>query len=154
VKVRLPATIALVLAGLPAASTSAADRGDDPSARPATQLVYAPGVGVLCLLGLTTAAAEVGRRCRNGQNPAFQAELDRSVTLFDEYVRRNSNTTPEDVAAFKREQGLVGALEAEVCTGDPLLVYEHLAAAGADALRGEVDRLVSRPGTPTWGDCL
>lgn len=112
-----------------------------------------PGEGVLCLWVYTGAAAEVGRRCRTGQNPELQAELDSSVERFEAYVLSNSNATPEQVAEFKREQGMVGAPEATVCSGDAIALYNLVAARGADRLRSQVDALLARPGAPSWGDC-
>jgi hypothetical protein len=112
------------------------------------------GEGVICLWGITNAAAEIGRRCRPGQSSAFQAELERSVGRVDAYVLRNSPATAEDIARFKREQGLSETPQAQLCTGELIAFYDHLAARGPEALRSEVDRLLSRPGPPTWGDCL
>jgi hypothetical protein len=108
---------------------------------------------VLCLWGLTSAAAEIGRQCRVGQNPAFQAELERSVSRFDDYVLANGMTA-EQVAQFKRQQGLSGAPEARLCTGELISFYDHMAAGGPEGLRAAVDELVSRPGRPSWGDCF
>lgn len=143
---RAPALLALAML---AASAGTAQRQAEEGG-----LQLSPATGVLCMWALVTAVAEVGRRCRAGEDPAFQAELDLSVERVDEFVRRNSDSTPEQVAAFKREQGLVGAPAAQLCTGDPLQLYEAFASAGPDALRSSVDDLLARPGPPTWGTCL
>ena len=113
-----------------------------------------PGVGVLCMWALVNVAAEVGRQCKPGRDVAFQAELDRSVIRFDEFVLRNSDTTPAQMAEFKRVQGMSGVPVAELCRGDPIILYEGMAAAGREGLRSQVDRILERPGPPTWGDCL
>jgi hypothetical protein len=137
-----------------AASSSAVLLNAEPPAdSPPESRERALGVGVLCLWGITNGAAEIGRQCRPGQNLAFQAELERSVSRFDDYVLRNG-LTPEQVAQFKREQGLSGTPQAALCTGELIAFYNHMSAQGPDGLRSEVDRLVSRPGRPSWGDCL
>ena len=156
-KIGLAATLALLLTGSLTVSTGDAATSQD-TATPEAHQAGAPGVGVLCMWALTTAAAEVGRRCHSGQNPEFQAELDRAVTLFDEYVRRNSSMAPEEFTAFKQRQGLAGAPESRLCTGDPLGGYEtmaqNVAERGIDEFRQLVDHLLARPGPPTWGDCV
>ena len=111
-----------------------------------------PGEGVLCAWVFVNAAAEVGRHCRPGQNPALQAELDREVARFDAYALRNG-LTPDQVAGFKREQGLSGTSETELCSSDGLGLYDHFVAQGPAVLRAGVDRLLARDGRPSWGDC-
>jgi hypothetical protein len=145
--------LSLGLALALSSSLSAYTEPDPPTIMPERR-VRPAGEGVICLWALTSAAAEIGRLCRPGRNPAFQAELERSVSRFDDYVLSNSHVTAEDVASFKREQGFAGASESQVCTGEHPAFYDLLAARGAEALRSEVDQLLSRPGTPTWGDCL
>jgi hypothetical protein len=142
------------LLALVSVSTSAGFlNAEPPPARPQEARIPAPGEGVLCLWALTSAAAEIGRQCRVGQNPAFQAELERSVDRFDHYVLANG-LTAEEVAQFKRQQGLSGAPGGQACTGDLISFYDHMAAGGPEALRSAVDGLISRPGRPSWGDCL
>jgi hypothetical protein len=145
-----------VLLALFAALTAAgpASTGQD-SGSSENQPREAPaGEGVLCLFALTQAAAEVGRQCHAGDNPAVQAELDDAVVRFEAYLLSNSNATPADVARFEREQGFAGAGQDRLCHGDPLRLYENFAAQGPQALRRQVDTLLARQGPPTWGDCL
>jgi hypothetical protein len=149
----LPTIIALLFASTLTASEGGMIGGGNPPAKMDVEREQ-PGTGVLCMWALVNAAAEVGRRCRGGQNPTFQAELDHSVSRFDEFVQHNSDATPEQLAQFKNEQGMSGATEATLCRGDPVILYERMAAAGSETLRSEVDRVLARPGPPTWGDCL
>src|SRR4051812_43074828 len=67
------------------------------------------GEGVICMMGLVNAAAEVGRRCNPGQNAEFQVELERTVVRIDQYVLQNSKTSREQISEFKRKQARVGA---------------------------------------------
>jgi hypothetical protein len=119
-----------------------------------SELPRAPPTGVLCAWALTSIAHEVGRRCRPGQDPAFQAELDRTIQRFEDYALRNSDATPAQVAEFRRGQGMAEAPNGELCVGDPLMLYNHMAAAGVDSLRSAADELVARDAPPQWGDCL
>jgi hypothetical protein len=113
-----------------------------------------PGEGVICMLALVHAAAEVGSRCFPGQNPTFQAELETEAGRIDEYVLKNAPMKPGDLAKFRREQALAGVPTAKVCGPDPISIYKGFLAVGADQLKSNVDRLLARPGKPTWGDCL
>jgi len=89
------ALLACALSVAGAAREPAAEAPPDPAAeRPA-------GEGVLCMMAIANAMAEVGRRCRPGEDPEFQAELARSIARFDDYVQRNAPATPADLAAFR-----------------------------------------------------
>ena len=107
-------------------------------------------MGVLCMWAIVSVASEVGQRCRPGRDPEFQAELERAVSRFDDYVLRNSDATQEGVARFKMEQ----RSDPELCRGDGVGFYDHLASAGQQELREQIEVLLSRPGRPEWGDCL
>lgn len=106
-------------------------------------------------MGILNAMAEVGRRCFPGENPELQAELARATARIDEYVLRNSNATPADLQSFKRDQSQVGG-DAEALCSDPEIagMYRQMAASDLAQARADLDRLLARPGTPTWGDCL
>jgi hypothetical protein len=123
-----------------------------PEAGPAREAP--PGEGVICSLGIYNAIAEVGRRCFAGRDPEFQAELGRAVARIDEYVLANSEWTADDLARFKRDQSRVGEPEATVCTDEMKGYYSYSASRGAEEIRTATDRLLERPGPPTWGDCL
>ena len=116
-----------------------------------------PGQGVICSMAILNAMAEVGRRCFPGQNPEFQAELARATALIDDYVLRNSDWTPADLERFKREQAHVGDTEAfpSLCHDrDVVGMYRQMAASDLAQTRADTDRMLARPGRPTWGDCL
>ncbi|WP_292062937.1 hypothetical protein [Brevundimonas sp. UBA7664] len=97
---------------------------------------------------------EVGRRCAPDHYPQAQAELRRTVQKLDDYVRDNSDFTPEEIAQFKSQQAHVGAPEAELCQGDGLEMFEHIARTDPVELSTSIDALIARPGAPTWGTCL
>ena len=105
---------ALLLAAIASASAGTARQGD------AARGEQAPGEGVLCLWALTNVAAEVGRQCRAGANPAVQRALEDSVARFEAYVRRNTGTTDQQIDEFRRRQGLSGADAAQLCHGELL----------------------------------
>ena len=112
------------------------------------------GEGVICAMGIYNAVAEVGRRCFPGRDAEFQAELGRTVSRIDDYVLANSGWTSEDLARFKREQSHVGEPEPIVCSEEMKGFYGHMAATSVETVRTEIDRLLARPGPPTWGTCL
>lgn len=105
-------------------------------------------------MAISSAMAEVGRRCMGGRNMFLQAELERSLERLEDFTLRNSDTTPQELARFRRQQGSAGEPEAALCEGDALRMYERFEREGPDDLRELTDRHVARPGAPTWGDCL
>lgn len=114
-----------------------------------------PGEGLVCAWALVVNSAEVGRRCFPGENPGFQAELERSEAKLDAFVRANGkNTTPQSIAQFKATQGHVGRPKEQVCFADAIIIYRSFEKAGVEKLREMVDKGVARPGEPTWGSCL
>lgn len=112
------------------------------------------GEGVICAWAIYSLVEEVGRRCAPERYPEAQAELRRTVQRLDDYVRANSDLTPEQIAQFKSEQAHVGAPETELCRGDPLEMFEQISRVDPGEMRTGIDALVARPGTPTWGTCL
>lgn len=141
----------LLLTAAMTASTGAARTSEPPAAAAGARESRA---GLLCVWAIVNVAAEVGRRCRAGRNPALQAELERSIARFEDHVLRNSDATADRIATFRRDQGMSGADNAALCRGDPVMIYEAIAAGGPEALRRETDRLLARPGGPEWGDCF
>ena len=113
----------------------------------------APGEGVICSLATYALVEEVGARCMAGQDPELQSEIHRAVARLDAYVLHNSKWTPLDLVRFKIEQAHVGGDEAFLCHGDPLRMYQAFRAADPARIRAEMDRLLSRPGEPSWGVC-
>ncbi len=113
-----------------------------------------PGEGVLCLWALTSVAAEVARHCPGKGDPEFQAALDESVSRMDRYVAANGNMSAKAIDEFKRSQGGVGRDIANLCSTDALQIYDGIHSGGSTALRDGVSKVVARPGTPAWGDCL
>jgi hypothetical protein len=128
----------------------------DPAAEtaPSPPAVREPTMGTICALALYTVAQEVGKRCFPGEDSEFQAELDRAVARLDAFVLANSDMGQAGLARPKREQSLVGAPEAELCSGDPVGIYKAFAAQGSEYLRAEAEMLTARPRPAVWGDCL
>lgn len=124
-----------------------------PAQDPNPEVARKPGEGIICLWALLSTAAEVGRRCPGKQEPAFQTELENSVGMIDHYVMDNGKIDDEGVRAFKQKQAGGDSDIAQLCSADTLGLYDSIRAQGATALAGTVKEAVSRPGTPTWGDC-
>src|SRR5262245_625994 len=112
-----------------------------------------PGEGVLCMMVFVDVAAETGRRCYAGQNPEFQARVESAEAKFDAYFLKNTPATPEQLAEFKHRQAGVGEAKFECKDGDTIWNYEHFLAADPQRLTTDVDKFLSRPGKPTFGDC-
>lgn len=116
-----------------------------------------PGEGVICAVALFGAIEEIGRRCYPDRLPEFQAELRQSLARLDAYVLANSDMTAEDLARFKADQSGADVPDAELCSSEFGSIYTDPApAATTDAMEfsAYVDRLVARPGEPTWGTCV
>lgn len=76
------------------------------------------------------------------------------MALIDQYVLVNGYIGAEGIAKFKSQQGGVGQSTAELCTDDKNQLYDHLHAQGSAMIRENVQKVVTHPGMPTWGDCL
>lgn len=125
--------------------------------QPEPETVVQPpaGEGVICAWAIAGLVAEVGSHCAPDRNPEEQAKLRLAVARLDAYVRENSDFSESDISEFKRQQSLVGAPQAHLCQAEPMDMFEAFAADGAmAAFSGQVETLLSRPGTPTWGTCL
>ena len=114
-----------------------------------------PGEGVLCMMVFVDVAAEAGRRCFPGQNPVFQARVEEAEAKFDAYFLKNGPATPEQLAAFKKDQAGIGAPTFQCKSdGDVVLMYNHFVALDAKVLTTDVDKMLARKGKPTFGDCV
>jgi len=98
-------------------------------------------------------AAETGRRCFVGQNPEFQARVESAEEKFDGYFLKNAPATADELARFKREQAGVGKPDFDCKNDDFVSVYKKFSTLDPSVLTTEVDKLLSRPGKPTFGDC-
>ena len=113
-----------------------------------------PGEGVLCLMVFVDVAAEAGRRCFAGQNPAFQARIESAEAKFDAYFLRNMPATPDQLAAFKKDQAGIGAPAFDCKDDDFVHTYKHFLASDPKLLTTDLDKFLSRPAKPTFGDCV
>ena len=140
---------------LAAVSVMLASSGAGPPARaednPATP--QKPGEGILCRWTFTFIAQEVGKRCPGKQDAAFQAVIDESVALIDDYVMANGHIDRPGVTKFKRQQGTGRSIDA-LCTGDMPQVFDNMRAMGRATLLAETRKAIARAGPPTWGDCV
>ena len=111
---------------------------------------------VLCAWGIYEAARAAGRECFNGQDGAFQAELDRSLGRIDRFILANSS---QHLTAAqldeRRRQGLQQLHQGgDICKGDAVGVYVAMRTQGADALKASTDNLLSVPREPLLNPCL
>lgn len=113
-----------------------------------------PGEGVICALAIYSAIAEVGARCRAGQDAALQSSIRGIVASLDDYVLRNGDISPEQLRKFKASQAGATTPTERLCKGDVVLMYDAMKGQDARKVRSEVDKLLARPGQPTWGTCL
>lgn len=114
----------------------------------------AAGEGVVCALAIYSAVAEIGGQCFPENDKDFQTHLRNSVARLDAYVLANSKITQTDLDRFKRSQSLRGQPKAKVCSPEMIAMYQSMAKAGPIEMDNAIDKLVARPGDPTWGTCL
>jgi len=127
----------------PPGNESEADRaglntvGDNPA--PPVQ-----GEGLLCPWAIHASLLEVGRRCGVTANPAFQAELERSVSLMEAYARRQSPARAAEMAAWVRRE--VNG-DARLCDAEMVATYNGLGPSELARLRQDTDNLLA--GSPS-----
>jgi hypothetical protein len=81
-------------------------------------------------------------------------ELHRDVAEMDAFILANSTITPEQLVKLKAKQAHVGAPKEQLCRGDLSQIYRSFERSGVEKLRANADKMVSRPGPPTLGDCV
>ena len=141
-RLRLAAVLALLAAG--AMSASAQDSVREPP----------PGEGVICALAVYSAVAEAGSRCRTGQDAKFQSDLREMVASLDDYVLRNGDLTAAQLRQFKASPAGAGIPTERLCKGDAVKMYDAMKARDTREARSQLEKLLARPGKPTWGACL
>ena len=111
---------------------------------------------VLCVWGIYQAARAAGRTCHKGQDQAFQAELDRSLSRTDAFIVRNSrNRVTRADLAKRRTVGLKQLRQqGDLCTGDADRLYRAMLVGGAARLRSQTADLLSIPREPVMAPCL
>ncbi|HYD13719.1 MAG TPA: hypothetical protein VEC11_12800 [Allosphingosinicella sp.] len=100
--------------------------------------------GLLCPWAIHANMLEVGRRCGVTANPAFQAELERSVSLMEAYARRQSPARAAEMAAWVQRE--VNG-DARLCDPEMVAAYSELGPAELARLRQDTDNLLA--GSPS-----
>ena len=100
-----------------------------------------------------TFAGSGNAACPGKRDEKFQSAADEAVRLIDQYVIANGGSQDE-ANNFKREQGGAGVKDSQLCTGETLEIYDHLRSQGSESLLKATRAVVSKPGKPTWGDCV
>ncbi|MEQ1499405.1 MAG: hypothetical protein ABL914_12180 [Novosphingobium sp.] len=125
--------------------------GDNPTAA----IQPPPGQGTLCALAIYSLVETVGQKCRAGQDPEFQAGIARIVDKYDAFMLANSTWTAQDLVEFKRKQAATDEPAEAVCKSENhVMFYDAMKKQDIKVQEAGVDQFVSRPGEPTWGDCL
>lgn len=137
-RLRMAAVVALWAAAMSA-------RAQEPVREPP------PGEGVICALAIYSAVAEAGSRCRTSQDAKFQSELREMIASLDDYILRNGDLTAEQLRQFKASQAGVGIPTERLCKSDAVKMYDAMRARD---VRSQLEKLLARPGKPTWGACL
>lgn len=110
---------------------------------------------VLCSWRIYAGALEIGELCHPGEDAALKAELARSVTRVERFIVAHSSTglTQKTLDAQKAD-GLAELNGRAVCATTAPQLYHGLRNLGAEALRAEVDHLLSVPREPVLNPCL
>lgn len=113
-----------------------------------------PGQGVLCLATFVYFAEKTGTQCHAGEDAAFQARISSYARRFDDYIIRNSGGDVAGLARFKNGQNLNSTDRRYICGGDVAEGYAHFKVQKPEDLDKAVDEILSRDGSPSFGDCV
>lgn len=118
-----------------------------------------PGSGVLCMAGLMSISAAVGKHCLSEYNVEGQARLQKNLRRLEDYIAKQPDWGRERVKKFMEEEG--GDLytpEAQCIIidedGDSIGMVKGFIDEDAFKATKWVDEMTARPGKPTIGDCL
>ena len=109
----------------------------------------AHGEGLICVWAIYSNLLEIGRRCGVTPSPAFQAELEGSVSRMEAYARRQSPARAADMAGFRRRE-IVG--DTRLCDADAVGTYHELSRTDPARVRQDVDEMLARSPPVEWGD--
>lgn len=114
-----------------------------------------PAVGTVCLWAIYNVIDQVGKRCHKGEDAALQAFVAQGAARLDQVLRDKGGMTEEQLARFKREQTGTDVPDAEFCKPNGADgFYKPAREQKLEAMRRDLDKVLARPGKPTWGDCL
>lgn len=142
-------TLLLALLAVLVVDTNAAAQ-----AKPSAPEIDRSGHGaVLCTWRLMVAANAAANSCPASRDPRTSAALSTAIRRTDKFIIKNSATTKDQLqqqkVMIKRE---LGAQRACVSGADEL--YSHFKAAGSEAIRREIDDLLSAPRKPLLNPCV
>lgn len=113
-----------------------------------------PGEGVLCIGTFLYAAQLQGETCAAGQDPEYQKRLLDYRERLDAYLVRNFPNGQEDLARFKKDQGVSAPADKRICElTDVDDIYGHIRKFDAAKLDADLIKMLKRDGPPTFGDC-
>ena len=125
----------------------------------AEQKEIAAGSGVLCMAGLMSIAAAVGKHCLSEYNVEGQARLQNNLRRLEDYIAKQPDWGRERVKKFMEVEGGDLYTPEVQCKfiaedGDTIGMVKGFIDKDPIEATKWVDEMTARPGKPTIGDCL
>jgi hypothetical protein len=116
-----------------------------------------PGEGVICAWAIVATVVEMGQRCAPDRHPETQMAFRESLQRFRSYAAENqagSEIEGFDIDSLQAQLVDPGTPDAMLCGPDAMQFFEAMISQSPEDIRAMTDRLVERPGPPSWGTCL
>ena len=112
-----------------------------------------PKIAVLCSWMVYSAILHTGQTCRPQADAEFLRPLKAGVDRIETFVFRNSEVTPQDLAAYNSRRPAFAMLQ---CTADDEMVkvYDHIRRLGIEKIQEDIDVLLSEERPALWNPCL
>lgn len=108
---------------------------------------------VLCSWRIYSAILHTGETCRPQTNAEFLGQLKAGVDRIEAFVFRNSDVTPQDLAAYNNRRPAFTTLQ---CTPENEMVklYDVMKRRGIEDIELDIGLLLSEERPAVWNPCL
>jgi hypothetical protein len=112
-----------------------------------------PKAAVLCSWMIYSAILHTGQTCRPQADAEFLRPLKTGVDRIEAFVFRNSEVTPQVLAAYNNRRPAFTMLQ---CTprSEMVKLYDDIKRRGIEKIQQDIDVLLSEERPALWNPCL
>ncbi|RYG97139.1 MAG: hypothetical protein EON58_10465 [Alphaproteobacteria bacterium] len=112
-----------------------------------------PKIAVLCSWMVYSAILHTGQACRPQADAEFLRPLEAGVDRIEAFVFRNSEVTPQDLAAYNSRRPAFTMLQCNA-ENEMLKVYDHIKSRGIEKIQEDIDILLAEERPALWNPCF